>query len=357
MYQRKDLVKMHLYRILKGACAVSLLVLLPQCDFFGGKKEEAQAESLTEQTSAGNGEVLLSIDGKPRITVDRFENYVNTVLEAQPQLKQLIALMPDAEQELFKSMANEELLQAWLAKNGIDQNEAYKKDLQMIVDFGKRQLAVKYFQEAHPVKVNEAEIRKYYDENKKTIPELMVSRGGASMQAVMFDKPADAQVFFAKVKDGKVDFEQAAKEIKAPIKLFQEVNEMSFDVDPQVREKINAMKKFPTIEIATGKDNKTWIIKVTGKKEAQYVPFDQIKPRIEAFLQQQKMGELFSRELENLKSEFNVKENKDYFERKKKMKEEEMNRLMEKEGQKQGMNQEESSGSSVSQAPSAVKGA
>ncbi|MBI2775220.1 peptidyl-prolyl cis-trans isomerase [Candidatus Dependentiae bacterium] len=351
-------MKTHLYRSLQGVFALSILAVLPQCDFFGSKNEERTESSsaAADQMPAGSGEVLLSIDGKPRITVDRFENYVSTVLEAQPQLKQLIALMPDAEMELFKSMANEEMLQAWLAKSGMDQKEAYKKDLQMIVDFGKRQLAVKYFQEAHPVTVSEAEVRKYYDENKKTIPELMMNRGGVAAQIATFDKQADAQAFFAKVKEGKADFEQAAREAKGTVKSFQEINEMSFDVDPAVREKINSMKKFPAIEMATGKD-KAWVIKATAKKDAQYVPFDQIKPRIEAFLQQQKMGELFTKELESLRNEFKIVENKDYFERKKKLKEEEMNNMMEKGGQKQGMNQGDEEGDSISQAPSAIKGA
>ncbi|HEX2978315.1 MAG TPA: peptidylprolyl isomerase [Candidatus Babeliales bacterium] len=349
---------MHLYRSLQGVFVLSILVVLPQCDFFGSKNEErSESSAAVDQMPAGSGEVLLSIDGKPRITVDRFENYVSTVLEAQPQLKQLIALMPDAEMELFKSMANEEMLQAWLAKSGIDQKDAYKKDLQMIVDFGKRQLAVKYFQEAHPVNVSEAEVRKYYDENKKTIPELMMNRGGVAAQIATFDKPSDAQAFLAKVKEGKADFEQAAREAKGNVKSFQEINEMSFDVDPVVREKINGMKKFPAIEMASGKD-KTWVIKATAKKDAQYVPFDQIKPRIEAFLQQQKMGELFNKELESLRNEFKIVENKDYFERKKKLKEEEMNNMMEKGGQKQSMNQgDEEQGDSISQAPSAIKGA
>lgn len=332
-------MKMRLHVILQGALTISLVVVLSQCGL-GTKSEESKTESTSAaiDQAAGAGEVLLSIDGKPRITVERFENYVSTVLDAQPQLKQLIALMPDAEMELFKSMANEELLQSWLAKNGIDQKESYKKDLQMITDFGKRQLAVKYFQEAHPVVISEAEVRKYYEENKKTIPELMVSRGGVTAQIASFDTPAAAQAFYAKVKDGKGDFEQAVKEAKGTVKSVAEIHEMSFDVDPAIRHKMSEVKKFPAIELVNSKD-KSWVIKATGKKEAQYVPFDQIKPRIEQFLQQQKMGELFTKELESLKSDFKVIENKEYFERKKKMKEEEMNRFMERDGQKQAMDQ------------------
>ena len=101
VFLRKGLVKMRFYKSLQGALVVSLVVLLPQCDW--GKKEDTiKDETFPASASVGAGEVLLTIDGQPRITVDRFENYMNTVLEAQPQLKQLIGLMPDAEMELFR---------------------------------------------------------------------------------------------------------------------------------------------------------------------------------------------------------------------------------------------------------------
>lgn len=342
-------MKMRFYKSLQGALVIALVVLLPQCDW--GKKEDTQKNDTFPASAVGAGEVLLTIDGQPRITVDRFENYMNTVLEAQPQLKQLIGLMPDAEMELFRSMSSEELLQAWMSKNQIDQQESYKKDFQMIIDFGKRQLALKYFQEAHPIKISDAEVKKYYEENKKSIPELMTARGGVSGMAIGFDKPEDAQAFFAKVKDPKADFVQIARDAKMIIKDLKEVNELSFDVDAPLRDKLITLKKMPAVELVTGKE-KTWVVKAVSKQDAQYVPYDQIKPRLEAFLQQQKMGEMFTTELEKLKNEFKVVENKSYFERKKKLKEEDMNKMMEKTDK-----QVQADAQSVSSAPAPIKGA
>ena len=353
-FLRKGLVKIHLT---KGIFALSMLVFLPQCELFKSSPSEQESAPSDAQPISGSvlsGEVLLTIDGTPRVTVDRFENYVATVLEAQPQLKQLIALMPDAELELFKNMANEELLQAWVSKNKIDQSESYKKELQMIQDFGKRQLAIKYFQEKHPMQVSEAEVRKYYDENKNSIPELMVSRGGITANVIEFSKPENAQEFYAKVKDAKADFVQAARDAKLPMKEIKEISEMSFDVEGPVREKVVTIKKFPAVELITGKD-KTWVVKVIGKQEPQYVPFEQIQERLAAFLQQQKMAEMFIKEIEKLKGEFTVVENKDYFDRKKKRKEEEMNKLMEKEkGQQQAQNEHQKP---ASDQPMIIKGA
>ncbi len=349
---------MRISRSIQGAMVVSLLVILPQCDLFK-KTEKADRAQVADSSGAmadtqSGGEVLLTIDGHPRITVDRFESYMNTVLDAQPQLKQLINLMPEAETELFKSMANEELLQAWIAKNGIDQGAGYKKDLQMIQDFGKRQLAIKYFQEQHPAKISEAEVRKYYDENKKTTPELMTSRGGISAMLLSFEKPDEAENFFALVKDGKNDFVAKAREAKLPAKELKEVTEMSYEVEGPVRDALVAMTKFPATQMIKGKD-KTYVVKATAKKEPQYVPFEQIKQRLEGFLQQQKMAELFTAELEKLKNEFKMVENKDYFDRRKKSKEEQMNKMMESQGQMQGSNDPQQP--VMANAPAAIQGA
>ncbi len=321
-----------------------LMVFLPQCDWAGKKVEEespstasatrANSDTTAMQASGPGSEVILTIDGKPRITVGRFEEYMNMVFQSQPQLQQLLALMPNGEYELYTSMKNEELLQAWVMKNNIDKKIEYQKDLQSIIDFGTRQLAVKYFQDAHPVVVTPAEVKKYYDENKQTIPELMSSRGGVNAQAAMFNTPADAQAFIAKLQEPKASFTQLAKEAKATVKDFKQVNDQSFDVEAPLREKLLSIKKFPATEVVTVGD-KTWVVKATGKSEPQYIPFDQIQSRLEPFLKQQKLGEMFNKELETLKKDFNIVENKDFFERRKKVKEDEMAAMFEKEKAKQ----------------------
>jgi hypothetical protein len=310
------------------------LVVLPQCDLINTKKdtsEPSHANQAAQQSAGISGDVLLTIGGKPAITSVQFEKYMNDILEAQPQLQQLIAIMPDAEYELFKNMVNEEALKTWVINNKIDQKENYKKDLQMLQDFGARQLAIKYFQESHPTaKVSETEMKKYYEENKNSIPEFTLSRGGINAQGVVFDKSADAQAFLAKVRDQKIDFAKAAKESNLTVREFKQVNEHSFDVDAPIREKLGAISKFPSFDVITAKD-KTWVIKAKNKDAAQYVPYEQIKPRLEQFLNQQKAGESFAKDIETLKKDLQITEHRDYFDRKKKSKDEEMSRAMEHE--------------------------
>ena len=83
------------------------------------------------------------------------------------------------------------------------------------------------------------------------------------------------------------------------------------------------MKKFPSVEFIQVNDKSFAVVKAISKKEPQYVPFDQVKPGIEAMLKQQKIAEVLNKELEKLAQQYNGMVNKEYFERKSKAKEQE----------------------------------
>lgn len=318
-------------RYLQLSFLITVLIFLPRCTWFGTPETPAETP-IGEHAGVIAGEVLLTIDGQPRITMAQFEDYKKNIMEVQPQLKQLISLMPDAEYELFKSMVNEELLKDWIRTSKIDQKVEYKHDLQMILDFAGRQLAVKYFQDAHPVKVSDVDIRKFYEDNKKQFPELIVSQGGVKAQGVSFSTPADAQAFMAKAKEK--GFAAAAKEANLKLEEYKDISATSYELEAPLRDKLVAVKKFPSIEMVTGKD-KTYVVNATGKTEPEYVAYDQIKPRLEMYLQQQKMAENFTKELDKLKQTMNVVENKNYFDQIKGQREEEMKRMIEQEKSRQ----------------------
>lgn len=320
---------------------VIILMMLPQCGLLTDNKDQGsgthavvpQSSPSATASNAVDSEVLLTINGMPRITVRDFEDYLKTVLEAQPQLKQLLAMMPGAEYELFNNRAREEAIQEYIVRNGIDKTPNYQRDLKIIIDFGERQLAYKHFQDAHPVTVTAVEVRKYYDDNKKSIPDLALSRGGINAQGAEFATAAEADAFVAKLQDPAVNFEKAAKEAKGIFKEFKQVNDQSFDVETPLREKIVGMKKVPSVEtFAIG--GKTWVIKAVTKNEPEYVPFEQIKDRIEAFIKQNKLNDLLIAEIEKLKTEYKFVENKEYFDKKNKVKEQELAKAFE-EGKKE----------------------
>ncbi len=318
--------------------ALASLVILPQCEWLESKKsaEPTSTTGVETQATAGSkavaptigtgkgidGEVLITMyDAKvPKASINDFKEYIDEFLEAQPQYKQVFEMMPGAEEQIFDGLKNELVLAEWVEKNGINKKPEYLKDEEKIKKFGRRSLNVKYFQEAYPVKVTDSEVKKYYDENKNSIPQLMLAPGGVAAQGVMFDTKAAAQAFYDKVKDVKTNFESVAKESTLSVKDFGEVNNQSFNVDGVIRKKLLDAKKFPVVELVEINDKSFAVVKATGKKEPNYVPFEDVKSGIENMLKQQKIAEALNKELDKLAQEYKVVVNKDYFERKKKAK-------------------------------------
>ena len=91
------------------------------------------------------------------------------------------------------------------------------------------------------------------------------------------------------------------------------------------------MKKFPSsVEVVTAKDKDKdifWVVIAQSKEEPKYVPFEEIKGKIEEFLKEQKKGEMFMKELEKLQKDLNITEHKEYFDRKKKEREAEQEKM------------------------------
>lgn len=313
-----------------------LLILLPNCEWFKGEEGTRSASgaaspatgSVTPHRSApstgSTGEVLLTLyDEKvPKVTVSDFQSYKKELLEAQPNYASIIEFMPGANEQIFESLVNESILEEWAAKNKIDQTKAYQDDLDKIMKYARRSLNVKYFQEKHPVVVTDAEVRKYYDENKNTIPQLMTSPGGVTAKVVMFDTKAAAEAFFDKVKDPKTNFDALAKGSNLTVKELSEINSQSFDVDGMIRKKLLELKKFPSVELVEINDKSFAVVKALSKNEPKYVPFEQVKPGIENLLKQQKGAEVLTKEIDKLKKEYKAMPNKEYFERERKVQEE-----------------------------------
>jgi cytidylate kinase len=164
------------------------------------------------------------------------------------------------------------------------------------------------------VDVTDSEAKKIYDERKEQTPELIVSRGGVSAQGIMFDSQDAAKAFLEKAQAAGANFDSLAKEENLTIKPLQQVSAQSFDIDTPIREKLLAITNFPTVDMVVVKD-KAWVVKANSKEDAQYVPFEQVKDPIK---QQLKMQKLFTDELEKIKKTMDIVEHKQYFDKKKK---------------------------------------
>lgn len=299
---------------------ISALAVLPQCEWPKGccSNDHTSSCHVSEGRVEDSSEVLATTGDNPLITVKEFDSYMGDILETQPQLKQIVQLMPEAETQIFDGMLNERAIAMDIHNKGIDKSAEYQKERAKMMDFVDRSLNIKFFQKEHPVTITKAEIRKFYDENKGTMRDLELSPAGVRTDIIIFDSKADAQPFYDKVKGNKADFEKIAKEGNLPIKNAGLINEQSFDVEKPILDKVATIKRFPSVETVELADGKVAVIKAYAKEEAKYVPYEQVEAGLENYLKNQKSVEALTKEIEKLKKEFNITINKEYFERKKK---------------------------------------
>lgn len=283
--------------------AFATLAVLGGCGPFGRK----------EQPTAVSEDVLLTIDGQPALTVRDFEQYEEQIFQANPQLRSMMAVMPDIEKNLFDALASQELLWADAVRKGVDQSPEFNREVEQNVRMIKRGLAVRNFQKDNTVTISDADIKKYYDDNKETIYQMAPS--GIQTTMVVFDKEPEARAFMEKAK-GKSDFAKFAQDSKLNARNLGRINDQSSYIDESVKKTVLGTKKFPSTLVMKMDDGKWAVIHVKSKEEAKYYPLDQAREDARTRLYNEKMAKLLTDTLEKLKKEYNAVENTQYFAKK-----------------------------------------
>jgi hypothetical protein len=176
----------------------------------------------------------------------------------------------------------------------------------------KQMLNMQIFVQQFPVTASDAEVRKYYDENKNEIPELLVSYGGTAAMGVSFDSQEAAQKFLDSVKAGEgKSFDQAASEagLKGNFRDFKLVNAHSVAIDPAVRTKILTMKSYPSYDLVQGGDKRYWVVFVASHEEPKYKPFEEIKDMLRPVIEREKLILRIQDEYKKLMQQYDVKIN------------------------------------------------
>ncbi|UNE35810.1 peptidyl-prolyl cis-trans isomerase [Vermiphilus pyriformis] len=292
----------------------ALLVLLPGCSQ-DKLVEEKVVTTTSVETTPFSGTTLVTLRGRPVISLEQFDKEVEQILDRDPQLKQLkpiLAANPEAraqlEDQALQGLAYQEVLQAYVTDNNIDKKAEYQKELQEAMRAVRAMLNKKYFDERFPVTIGDAEVRKFYDENKDLYPQFVVSRGGTNARGVQFDKEADARAFLEKVRGKGAQMEAIAKENKFAdnFKDFKLVNAQSLALDPVLRDKILAFSALPVLELVKVNDTTFWVVYASGKEETKYRTFDELKENIREFLVTQKQAEREDQELRRLAKEYDL---------------------------------------------------
>lgn len=292
--------------MLHGA-AFSLLLLLSGCSCMK-KGDQATTGAANEQD-----EVLVSISGKPALTLKEFKAFVNEAISADPQMQMMAQLMPDFEEQVFdRAKVRELVISEWAKRTNAAAKEEYKKQREQAEKALAMMLNQQAFLRDHVTQVSDADAQKYYDENKDKDQSLMQSPEGISAKGKSFKTLADAQAFLTKVETMAGDIAKAGAEDLGV------VHKNSF-LDKTVKAKVLQAQKFPAIlPIIKAGDKEFWVVKVFGRETAKYRPFDQAKEGIKELLKNRQTEQTVEKKLAEYQKEYNIVVNKGYFERKKK---------------------------------------
>src|SRR5579859_2934591 len=299
----------HVSKFATTFCMISALLMLPSCDW--SKKTSGTASM--SGAPAEEKDVLLTINGQPALTIQEFEIYYEQLVEQQPQLKSFAAFMPDLKLNIYATLVSQKALEQWIKSEGIDQKPEYQTDKKMLLENVDRGLAIKYFQEQHPVNISDSDVKSFYDKNKDTV--YVMSPSGVNAVGVSLDQEGAAKAFLTKAQQPGSDLNKVATDAHLTARSFGRVNMETQNVDKGLKDKILAMKSFPSTQMF--KVDKTyWVVQAKSKDDAKYYPYDQAKEDAKNRIEQERMGEMFNTEIDKLKKQYNIVENKSYFETK-----------------------------------------
>lgn len=306
---------------------VGSLMILPSCGLFdwvkekfGGTAPESMTSDTTETAMAivvqDGSPILATINGKPLITKNMLETEKKKLFEANPQLQAMVALMDEKQldRNLIDGMTSREIIRKYVADQKISGTDKYKKDLDMIVKQMTDALNTRYFMESFSVAVNNDEVKKFYEANKETIPNLLVSRGGIETVGLPFGDEAQAKEFAIKVRTNKNDMLRTAREAGAAsrVKDFRLVNDQSIGIEPALRDNVMAIKATPSVHtFKVGKEY--WVIAASKIEKPQYRELDQVKDEIRQLLEKEKTMQRFEQEVVRLRGEYQIELNEDFF--------------------------------------------
>jgi hypothetical protein len=302
-----------------GLLIFSTLVL-SGCGWFASEKKETvvrESGSVTlpaaKDVINDGSEVLVTVEGKPRLTLKMFEKEFSDFLEKNQQVKALLAFMPNMEQQFFKGIVDQCVIDEYITRHNIHQSDEYIKDLEDFIKAGKQMLNVRYFTQRNPVEVTDAQVRKYYEEHKEKTPELMISKGGVQVHGVQFESLDAAKGFLDTVKAAPRQIEQKAKEAQVHDKFrdFKLVNAQSVGIEPAVRDMVLKFKTFPAVELVKVNDTLYWVVTGLAKEEPKYYAYEQVKEPLKEAVMKEKQMEALEAALEKLRQEYNFDVNQE----------------------------------------------
>ncbi|TCO74531.1 peptidylprolyl isomerase [Marinisporobacter balticus] len=248
-----------------------------------------------------NKQILATVNGS-EITKEELE----LIVKHAPQQQQMQLNTLAGKKYLLNEMITQQILFLDAKEKGLDQDEAYLKELKSVEENLLKQYAVKKLLE--DIKVEENEVKEYYEKNN----EQFVAGDSAKAKHILIKDEEKAKEVLKELKDGK-NFEEAAKE-------YSECPSKTNGGDLGYFEKGNMVPEFEAaafaLEIGAISDLvKTQfgyhIIKVEDRKEASVMPFEKVQDQIKDYILKNKQNEKFKGYTDGIRAQYEITTNEE----------------------------------------------
>lgn len=209
---------------------------------------------------------------------------------------------PQGRKAVLEQLINKNLLLCDAKKNLYEYDPKFKAELVKIKDEMLANFAIE--KAISGIKITDEEVKKFYDEHKA---ELM---GGETVEAshILVDTKEKAEEILAEINEGKISFEDAAKEHSSCPSSQQGGNLGQFGRGQMVPEFDKAVFEMNDGEIAGPVQTQFGyhLIKLNKKNEAKEIPFDEIKAQLSQKVLSDKQQAAYASKLNQLKILFPV---------------------------------------------------
>ena len=171
---------------------------------------------LAQEELNDGSEILVSVDGKSKLTVKSFEEALNFLLESE-RFRNMTQIS-DIKEQLFNAKKNAIVHSEWAKNEGIADSDEFKKKYKMICDDIKDQLNHDLFAESYKAEVSDIDAKKFYDENKDD-PRLMKNSADTKPEYYEFEEVRDGIKQMLQEERTEAAVEKATKEYAQKIGL------------------------------------------------------------------------------------------------------------------------------------------
>lgn len=209
---------------------------------------------------------------------------------------------PQGRKAVLEQLINKNLLLCDAKKNLYEYDPKFKAELAKIKDEMLANFAIE--KAIANIKVSDEEVKKFYEEHKS---ELV---GGETVDAshILVDSEDKANEILASINEGKITFEDAAKEYSSCPSKEKGGNLGEFGKGQMVPEFDSAVFEMEVDEIKGPVQTQFGyhLIKLNKKNEAKEIPFDDIKPQLMQKVLSDKQQAAYASKLNQLKILFPV---------------------------------------------------